>query len=98
MPRVVSSGSLEVYLDAYDDATEQLTRQASFCSLADLPPAYAFNRADLDTMLEPHAQFVRRFVPLHGCTWEFRPNPRIPDSCTSNSLCSASDDGHSCGM
>ena len=94
LPRVVSSGSMEYYLDS---SVEEMTRQAShcslvsFCSLADLP-AYAFDVRELRQMLEPCT--VPLIVSQPGPTrvWEYVRVPRRPDSATSNSLCSGDEE------
>lgn len=94
LPRVVSSGSLEKYIDA--DAVDQYLKgdggfsrvasHASFCSLADLP-LYGFDATQLQTLLEPHASRGLGTIWEAGCYLA----PRRPDSATSNSLCSRND-------
>ena len=100
LTRVVSSGSIERYIDCPSSGSSaNISRQTSFCSLADLSCSYTFNISELHRLLEPSATPTEpcrptartTFRPALATTWEYVRVPRRPDSATSNSLDRSSD-------
>lgn len=96
LPHVISSGSIERYVEIDDHPvpcapSAEISRQQSYCSLADLQCNFSVSASELERMLD--AQLVpARHIPTLPTTWEYVRSPRRPDSATSNSLLSSERD------